>query len=123
MKLVIKILILILFMIGMLRASAQVVIKPSTAQYYLETEDERDVYVKKDSVNTIQIKVLDETIAAKDSVISTYKNDSSLYIQERVLMLTDISKKDKEIKHLTRKIIFNRVVDGLVLLGTLILLL
>lgn len=56
-----------------------VTIKPSTARYYLEVEDEMFVLREKDSLSTILITNLKEQIKTKDRIIRTYELDAGLY--------------------------------------------
>lgn len=65
-----------------LAANAQdtlVTIKPSTARYYLEIEDEVFVLREKDSLSIILIDNLEEQIKTKNKIIRTYEMDAGLY--------------------------------------------
>lgn len=56
-----------------------VTIKPSTARYYLETEDQLVIYKSRDSLNTQLIDNLSKQIDIKDQVIQTFREDSLTY--------------------------------------------
>lgn len=77
-------LIILLCCVSFFAANAQdtlVTIKPSTARYYLEIEDEVFVLREKDSLSTILITNLEEQIKTKNKIIRTYELDTNLYGQ------------------------------------------
>lgn len=82
-----------------------VCIKPSTARYYLEVEDERWILREKDSISNSIIFNQANIIDTKDKIIHLYKQDSSVY-QKREKALTshielvrqELIKSDKEIR-------------------------
>lgn len=56
-----------------------VCIKPSTARYYLETEDEMYLLRGKDTTQQELITNLSDQLLVKDQIITTYKADSASY--------------------------------------------
>lgn len=56
-----------------------VCIKPSTARYYLEVEDEMYVLREKDTLQNLLIGNLREQVLTKDRIVRTYEMDSQLY--------------------------------------------
>ena len=59
---------------------SSVCIKPSTARYYLETEDEMYLLRGKDTTQQELITNLSEQSLVKDQIIETYKADSVSYV-------------------------------------------
>ena len=82
-----------------------VTIKPSTARYFLESDDQRNLLLKKDSISNQIIYEQEQVIDNKDSIIYTYQQDSIIcesratsYEQHIAYVRTELIKKDKEIK-------------------------
>lgn len=82
-----------------------VVIKPSTARYFLEVHDEMYLLREKDSISQELISTLSEDLLTKDHIIETFKNDSKTYEKREKALTTHIElqgeiigKQTKEIK-------------------------
>jgi len=106
-----KYIILLILFFWVLSSQAQdstVCIKPSTARYYLEIDDEVRLRRKKDSLNTQIITNLESEITFKDKIISSYQQDSILHKeqvelnQSLVLLYKEDSKKQQRNARLTR---------------------
>lgn len=76
-------------------------IKPSTARYFLEADDERWVLREKDSLNTQLILNQKEEILVRDSIITSYKLDSSSY---ETAIETLLQSNQEQVSDLTRQL-------------------
>lgn len=100
--------------------STTVCIKPSTARYYLEVEDEMYVLREKDSLNTQLIINLTEQVLIKDQIIVTYKADSASYESRYVTLLESSTLKQQEIERLEKSVRKERTLKFLAVLGIII---
>jgi hypothetical protein len=98
-----------------------VCVKPSTARFFLEFHDKALILQQKDSVNTKLIENLDTQLSLKDSVISSYQQDSLLYREERQLSDDLLRIHKKEEKRLKRTLGLTRI-GALVLLGLILII-
>ena len=103
-----KYFLIILALTSFFSATAQdsvVCIKPSTARYYLEIEDEALILREKDSISNELIFTQKEQLLVKDQIIKTYQADSTIYenreatyTQHIELIRSELNKADREIK-------------------------
>jgi hypothetical protein len=102
---------------------AQVNIKPSTARYYLEIEDECIIRREKDSLQTLQISNLQEQILTKDKIIDTYESDRELYDLMDTTYSELFTLKEEENKKLKGKLRLNKLLIYLETVVIIILIL
>lgn len=76
-------------------ASAQVVIPPAVARYFLEQDDRVKILIQKDSINQLLVGNLSQQIEIKNKIITIYKGDS-------VIFKNIITTKDEEIAVVTK---------------------
>lgn len=76
MKTIRRILILVLMMVALqCSLSAQVVIKPETARYFLEADDERFLLREKDSLSLVRIDKLETEIVLRNQIIKNQQGE------------------------------------------------
>jgi hypothetical protein len=98
-----------------------VCVKPSTARFFLESHDKALILQQKDSINTELIENLDTQLSLKDSVISSYQQDSVLYREEKQLSEDLLRIKNKEIRAQKKVTRLTRI-GALVLLGLILII-
>jgi hypothetical protein len=80
------------YLILLIDAKAQVTIRPETAQYFLEADDERFLLRDKDSLQTIEIKNLKKEVDLHRQVEAQYKADELSYAGEYNLLVDEHNK-------------------------------
>src|SRR5688572_24086308 len=94
-----KYLIIILFLIALNcegQVDSMVRIRPSTARYFLEKDDEVKIWRKKGPLDSTLISNLSTEISLQNMVIQTYKEDSVVYNNHIVTQRNTITLKEKE---------------------------
>lgn len=113
-------LILLLFPLCSYAQDSTVCIKPSTARYYLETEDRMYVLQEKDSINGLLITNLGEQVLTKDRIIRTYEMDSELYLEYIDNLLLENSLYIDSNEKLERKLRLRKALEVLGIIGLII---
>jgi hypothetical protein len=80
------------YLILLIDAEAQVTIRPETARYFLEADDERFLLRDKDSLQTIEIKNLKKEVDLHRQVEAQYKADELSYAGEYNLLVDEHNK-------------------------------
>lgn len=80
---------ILLLLVSAYGANAQVVIKPETAQYFLEADDERFLLREKDSLRTIEVSGLKSEIYTARTIIAEYQSREFTYAAEEELLITE----------------------------------
>lgn len=70
-------------------------IKPSTARWFLEQSDKVVILTKKDSLSSHLIHNLEAKASLKDSLITSYKSDSTHYQEQTKTFLEVITLKER----------------------------
>lgn len=102
---------------------SQVIIKPETARFFLEANDERNLLREKDTLQTVLIKTLQTTTTLKDSIIAHYKSDSVHYKQREETFSLQNTLNTQKITTLQKKLQRRKLVELLAAIGVIILLL
>jgi hypothetical protein len=95
-------LVFLLALTSFLSANAQVNIKPETARWFLEQSDRVKIYEIRDSLNTTLIDNLNYKLGVKDSLISTYQEDSLTYHTYNQTQQKEIAGLERDKKKLKR---------------------
>ena len=72
----------ILFGVTSFLSSAQVVISPKTARYFLEVDDSLQIYKQTEAQRLLQVNDLKQQIVDYDSTLSSYKRDSIACVEK-----------------------------------------
>lgn len=99
-----RVLLTILFLILLHSClSAQVVIREKTAEFFLEAHDSLQIYKSRDTLYQQLVANKDQQLLVKDSIIDTYKEDSTLYDLQETTFLEQLRYKEGETDELRRK--------------------
>jgi hypothetical protein len=97
-------------------------IKPETARYFLEADDELKILQEKDSVQTRLINSLTRENYLKNQVIATYQADALTYDAEYDLLNTELEARDEDVKRLERKLRIRKIAEIVGVVGLTVLL-
>jgi hypothetical protein len=98
-----------------------VCIQPSTARYFLEMDDIATALTKKDTLNQQQIQLLETKLTLKDSLISSYKQDSVTNKQLNETFKEEITLNRRKLLESKRNARLTRIASGIVIILILIL--
>lgn len=97
-----------------------VCIKPSTARYYLQTEDEMYLLRGKDTTQQELITNLSDQLLVKDQIIVTYKSDSGSYALINETFQAEIRILEKQIEDSEAKLRTRKILEILGVIGIII---
>lgn len=97
-----------------------VCIKPQTARYFLEADDERWVLRERDTLQTQLILNLTEQSLVRDQIIVTYQNDSSSYAKREVTFLSQIRLLEEDLEDSEGKLRKRTLLELLLIVGIII---
>lgn len=124
-----KYFLIILALTSFFSATAQdstVCIKPSTARYYLEIEDEALILREKDSISNELIFTMSESLLVKDQIIHTYQQDSISYVNMETTFTSHLelvrSELDRSEREVRKQKALKFLTMGLAVLGGILLL-
>lgn len=106
MKTILRVLTLVLMFVAFQcsLSSAQVVIKPKTAEYFMEADDERFLLREKDSLNTVAINKLQIELALQRQITRNHELADIKQEAEYNLLVEDLSDCDAYTTFLEEKI-------------------
>jgi hypothetical protein len=100
----------------------QVCIPTETAIWYLERDEECSIRAELNKIDSAKITNLTKQIVLRDSVISSYRNDSTTYIALSETYKATITLKNKEIKFLRCRLRKQKALTTLTLIATGVLI-
>jgi hypothetical protein len=98
-----------------------VCIQPSTARYFLEMDDIATTLTKEKVLNQQQIQLLETKLTLKDSLISSYKQDSVTNKQLNETFQSEITLNRRKLLESKRNARLTRIASGIVIILILIL--
>lgn len=109
-----------LFLIFCSPSFSQVCIKPESARYFLEADDERWILREKDTLQTKLITTLTTELLVKDQIIATYKSDSSTYAFRETTFNSQIRLIEQDNDNLRKDLRKQKLLRNLAILGIII---
>lgn len=91
-------------------------IRPSTARYFLEVEDEMYLLREKDNLCQSLVLNLNDQLLVKDQIITTYKNDSTYYNETIATFSEQIRLNKQESKKIITKVKLLAVLEFVVII-------
>jgi hypothetical protein len=120
-----KVLVFIVFMLSgfALQAQERVCITPEASRFYLESVDQLDVYMTRDTIRQLLIENLRFTISTKNLLITNYESSNSTLKELVNLRKQETETYIEENKHLKKQIRKERLKTVLVAVGSGVLIL